>query len=83
MPYAVSLPDMTSDMQTLMKLRDLVSERFGDALAINGNGDEMALRLDCDDIRAEAIVTAIRLTLTRRQCRCYYLAPGRRSWKIV
>ena len=45
--------------------------------------DGTAVVLDCDDERAAAIVSIIRLKFQKYQFRCYHSNTGRGGWKRI
>lgn len=84
MPYAINLIDWAAkkdDFGLVLLLRSVI-DRDSRIETNPRRIDELALRLSCDEERAEAIVEIIRLKYERHQLRCYHSKTGR-SWKRV
>ena len=87
MPYAINLADITNTPAgrdfVLAMLLDPVLDRSCAIQIDSSRFDEMGVRLDCDEGRAEAIVDTIRIKYRKSQVRMYHSKTGNGSWKRV
>jgi len=80
--YAVSLVDMTKP-EFILQCQFLVGPVRGEIIdAEPGQFAGAAIRLDCDEERAKAIVAVIRIATRKERLRCYKSETGN-SWKRI
>ncbi len=79
--YAVSLPDITGNDLLRQLVAAMVMRVEGETVEVDrSRWDGIAVGLDCDDERAEAIVAVIRKHYTRDQLRCWKRG---KTWKRI
>lgn len=84
--YAVQLSDLLCAGHSAdhLALSILTRPVIGHVVEVEPNKiDGIAVVLECDDERAEAIVKVIRAKYNRNQVRCYQSKSGAGAWKRV
>lgn len=83
--YAINISDWSTlrdDFTLKIVLLPVVPEDSETVEAEKGRVDGLALKLDCDDERGEAIVWVVRKKYERHELRMYHSNTGG-SWKRV
>ena len=82
MYYAVNLADITKP-EYMFPASLLITPVKGPVVeAERRRMDGMAVRLDCDEERAQAIVAVFRMKADKHELRCYESKTGK-SWKRI
>lgn len=82
MMYAVNLADMTGNDLNRRMVAMLVAPVVGEMVHIDRQRiDAVAVILNCEEERAQAIVEVIRLKLRKHELRCY--KKNGKGWKSV